>query len=135
MCWNPLHQIDIDIAGDVEEPAWDAYGFLPDSQDNIEYDAGAVQRVRKMKKTAYRVLMALRVAVAAMLVAYNNGENITMHTIKLRVSHKGMHDHDGVHLSMLVSSDVLIVLIAGGDRDGQGKDLGVYTSTDQLQQT
>jgi hypothetical protein len=36
---------------------------------------------------------------------------------------------------MLVSSDILIVLIAGGDRDGQGKDLGVHTSTDQLQQT
>ena len=92
-----LHQIDIDIAGDAEEPAWDADGFLPDSQDNIEYDAGAVQRVRKMKKTAYRVLMALRAAVAVMLVAYNNRENITMHTIKLRVSHKGMHDQSRWH--------------------------------------
>ncbi len=124
-----LHQIDIDIAGDAEEPAWDAIGFLPDSQDNIEYDAGAVQRVHKMKKTAHGVLMALRVAVAAMLVAYNNSENITMHTIKLKVSHMGMH------VSMLVSSDILIVLFAGGDRDGQGKDLGVHTSTDQMQQT
>ena len=113
-----LHQIDIDIAGDAEEPAWDVDGFLPDSQDNIEYDAGAVQRVRKMKKTAYLVYIALRVAVAAMLVAYNNCENITMHTIKLRVSHraghapgaapggaaaeatttKGRHDHDGMHV-------------------------------------
>jgi hypothetical protein len=92
-----LHQIDIDIAGDAEEPAWDADGFLPDSQDNIEYDAGAVQRVRKMKKTAYRVLMALRAAVAVMLVAYNNRETITMHTIKLRVSHKGMHDQSRWH--------------------------------------
>ena len=82
-----------------------------------------------MKKTAYLVYIALRVAVAAMPVAYNNRENITMHTIKLRVSHKGMH------VSMLVSSDILIVLIAGGDRDGQGKYLGVNTSTDQLQQT
>jgi hypothetical protein len=50
-----------------------------------------------MKKTAYRVLMALRAAVAVMLVAYNKRETITMHTIKLRVSHKGMHDQSRWH--------------------------------------
>ena len=102
-----------------------------------------------MKKTAYLVYIALRVAVAAMLVAYNNCENITMHTIKLRVSHRAGHAPGAAPggarrrpmagmitmACMLVSSDILIVLIAGGDRDGQGKDLGVHTSTDQLQPT
>ena len=54
-----------------------ADGFLPDSLDNVEYDHMAVERMRKMKKTAYLVLFAMRVAVAAMLVAFNNAETIT----------------------------------------------------------
>ena len=31
---------------------WGADGFLPDSADNVEYDANAMKRVAKMKKTS-----------------------------------------------------------------------------------
>ena len=50
-----------------------ADGFLLDSPDNVEYDHMAVERMRKMKKLVY---LAMRVAVAAMLVAYNNAESM-----------------------------------------------------------
>jgi hypothetical protein len=133
VCSNPsLHQIDIDIAGEAEEHALGADGFLPDSLDNVEYDHMAVERMRKMKKTAYLVLFAMRVAVAAMLVAFNNAETITedmKKPIKIRVSHHAWH------VSMLVSSDICSLIVAGGDGDGQGKGLGVLPGLDQLQRT
>lgn len=117
-----LHQID--IAGESEEPAWGADGFLPDSPDNIEYDVGAVERLRMMKTTACLVYLAMRVAVAAMLVAYNKSETITMHPIKLKSASRW---HACIHMLSF------LLIVARGDRHGQGKDLGVLPGTDQLQ--
>ena len=141
-CETLLHQLDIDIAGEAEEHVpWGADGFLPDSLDNIEYDAGAVERLRKMKKTAYAVCMALKVAVGIMFAAYSKGDDITddmRKPIKLKVSQSVTMACMYRYFSMLARSVILSItplIAAGGDRDGQGEDLGVLPGPDQLQPT
>ena len=86
---NPTRSMSI-FVGEAEKVPWGSDGFLPDSADNVEYDAIAVGRVKKMEKTAYKVYFALRIAVEIMLAAFKNNEEITpdmQKPIKIRVSH------------------------------------------------
>lgn len=83
------------------------------SSQTVRTTSNMTEKVRKMKKTAHGVYLALRFAVVSMLFAFNNGVDITMQPIMLRVRH-GMRP---VACSAILTHDSLLQVEIGTDEE------------------